>query len=80
MEQMEAIRVVFCDDRSSSHLISLWEDCDILLFITAALKPLKVMTDALSGESCVTISVVKPIFINELKEEEGDTELRWILN
>ena len=36
------------------------------------------MTDALSGESCVTISAVKPILnhiINELKEEEGDTEM-----
>ena len=78
MEQMEAIRVVLCDDRSSSHLIPSWQDYDILLSITAALKPLKVMTDALSGESCVTISAVKPILnhiINELKEEEGDTEM-----
>ena len=35
------------------------------------------MTDALSGGSCVTISAVKPMLnhiINELKEEEGDTE------
>ena len=78
MEQMEAIRVVLCDDRSSSHLIPSWQDCDILLSITAALKPLKVMTDALSGESCVTISAVKPLLnhiINELKEEEGETEM-----
>ena len=51
MEQMEAIRVVLCYDRSSSHLIPSWQDCDILLSITAALKPLKVMTDALSGET-----------------------------
>ena len=36
------------------------------------------MTDALSGESCVTISAVKPILnhiINEFKEEEDDTEM-----
>ena len=36
------------------------------------------MTDALSGESCITISAVKPILnhiINELKEEDGDTDM-----
>ena len=78
MEQMEAIRIVLCDDRSSSHLIPLWQDCDILLSISAALKPLKAMTDALLGESCITISAVKPILnhiINELKEEDGDTDM-----
>ena len=36
------------------------------------------MTDALSGESCITISAVKPLLnhiINELKEEDGDTDM-----
>ena len=75
MEQVEAIRVVLCDDRSSSHLIPSWQDCDILLSITAALKTLKVMTDALSGESCVPISAILNHIISKLKEEEGDTEM-----
>ena len=29
LEQMEAIRIVLCDDQSSSHLIPSWQDCDI---------------------------------------------------
>ena len=36
------------------------------------------MTDALSGEACITISAVKPILnhiFNELKEEDGDTDI-----
>ena len=77
-EQMETIRIVLCDDQSSSHLIPSWQDCDILLSITVVLKPLKAMTDALSGESCITISAVKPILnhiINELKEEDGDMDI-----
>ena len=44
----DAIRVVLCDDQSSSNLIPSWQDCDLLLSITAALKPLKVMTDVLN--------------------------------
>lgn len=43
LEQMEAIRIVLCDDRNSSHLIPSWQDCDILQSIAAALKPLKLM-------------------------------------
>ena len=68
MEQMKAIKVVLCDDQSSSHLIPSWQDRDILLSIIAALKPLKVMTDALLGESCITISAVKPI-LNHITHE-----------
>jgi len=36
------------------------------------------MTDALSGESCVTISAVKPIvshISDKLEEEDGDTDM-----
>jgi len=61
LEQLEAIRMMLCDDRSSSHLIPSWQDCDALESIAVALKPLKVMTDALSGEHCVTISAVIPL-------------------
>ena len=50
VEQMEAVRVVLASDRRSSHLIPSWQDCDVLDSITGALKSLKEMTDALSGE------------------------------
>ena len=76
--QIEAIRIVLCDDRSSSHLIPSWQDCDILISVTSALKPLKIMTDALSGENCITISAVKPILNHistELEEADGDTDM-----
>ena len=48
---MEAVRVVLASDRKTSHLIPTWQDCDVLESISAALRPLKEMTDALSGES-----------------------------
>jgi len=46
--------------------------------IAAALKPLKVMTDALSIESCVAISAVKPILnhvTDKLEAEDVDTNM-----
>ena len=49
IEQMEAIRIVL-GDRNSSHLIPIWQDCDVLQLVAAVLKPLKSMTDALTGE------------------------------
>ena len=79
LEQMEAIRIVLGGNRNLSHLISTWQDHDVLDSVGAALKPLKVMTDALYGEKCITISAVKPLLnhlINEvLGEKEEDTEL-----
>ena len=47
--------------------------------LAAALKPLKYITDALSGESCVTISALKAL-LNHLLEEllvaaDDDTDL-----
>ena len=69
LEQMEAIRIVLGGDRNSSHLIPTWQDRDVLDSVAAALKPLKVMTDALSGEKCITISAVKPL-LNHLINEE----------
>ena len=46
--------------------------------ITAALKPLKAMTDALSGEQCVTISAVIPLLshiYSRIEHEVDDTEM-----
>ena len=50
MEQIEAIRIVLGADRHTSHLVPSWQDCDVMSSIMKALKPLKEMTDALSGE------------------------------
>ena len=68
LEQVDAVRSVLSEDRTCAHLVPTWQDHDILHSIAAALKPLKCMTDALSGESCVTISAVKPI-LNHLPEK-----------
>ena len=79
LEQVDAVRSVLSEDRTSAHLVPTWQDHDILHSIAAALKPLKCMTDALSGESCVTISAVKPL-LNHLLEkvlvaDDDDTDL-----
>ena len=79
IEQMEAIRVVLASDRKTSHLIPSWQDCDVLDSLSAALKPLKEMTDALSGEKCVTVSAIKPLLSHltsvVLVDKQGDTGL-----
>ena len=79
LEQIEAIRIVLGVDRSSSHLIPTWQDCDVLQAVATTLKPLEEMTDALSAEKCPTISAVKPL-LNHLSTEvlvdkENDVEL-----
>ena len=56
VEQQEAIRLVLATDRRSSHLISTWQDFDVMDSILAALAPLRDMTDLLSGESYYNIS------------------------
>ena len=70
---------MLASDRTASHLIPSWQDCDVLDSISAALKPLKEMTDALSGGKCVTVSAVKPLLSyltsEVLVDKEGDTEL-----
>ena len=79
IEQMETIRVVLASDRKTSHLIPSWQDCDVLDSLSAALKPLKEMTDALSGERCVTVSAIKPLLSHltseVLVDKQGDTRL-----
>ena len=79
LEQVDAVRSVLSDDTGSSHLTPTWQDHDILESVTATLKPLKCMRDALVGENCVTVSAVKPL-LNHLLEkvlvaEDDDTDL-----
>ena len=76
---MEAVKVVLASEGKTSHLIPTWQDCDVLDSISAALKPLKEMTDALSGEKCVTVFAVKHLLnyitTDILVEKEGNSEL-----
>ena len=61
LEQMDAVRSVLSEDRASPYLAPTWKDRGVLQSIATALKPLTCMTDALSSESCVIVSVVKPL-------------------
>ena len=79
LEQVDAVRSVLSEVRTSAHLVPTWQDHDILQSIAAALKPLKYMADALSVESCIIISAVKPL-LNYLLEkvlvpDDDDTDL-----
>ena len=51
-----------------SHLIPRWQDSDVLDSVLAVLQPLQQLTDLLSGEKYVTVSVVKPL-LNHLYTE-----------
>ena len=79
MEQIEAIRIVLGADLHTSHLVPSWQDCDVMLSIMKALKPLKEMIDALSGEQSVTVSAVLPLLqhitSNLLMPTDDDTNL-----
>ena len=57
-EQQEAVRIVLAGDRKVSHLILTWQDVDVIDSVLAVLRPLQQLTDLLSGEKYVTVSVV----------------------
>ena len=61
LEQKDAIRIVLSRERSTSHLSLTWQDIDLLTSISKFASPLEDLTDTLSGEAHVTISVVKPL-------------------
>ncbi len=61
LEQQRAISDVLSADRESRHLVSSWQDLEVLESINQALQPLQEFTDALSGESYVSVSYVKPV-------------------
>jgi len=79
LEQKEAIRVVLSGDCTTSHLAITWQDIDLLTSIESFLSPLEDLTDTLSGESHVTISIVKPLLehlcTDLLLTTDEDTEL-----
>ncbi|XP_057182627.1 zinc finger BED domain-containing protein 4-like isoform X1 [Triplophysa rosa] len=78
LEQQPAISDVLSADRKSRHLVPSWQDLDVLESINQALQPLQEFTDALSGESYVSVSYVKSVLhlmntsILAAKEEESD--------
>ncbi|KAL6455283.1 hypothetical protein MHYP_G00362780 [Metynnis hypsauchen] len=79
LEQKRAITEVLSKDKKTRSLVPTWQDVDILESIDAALSPLLEFTDALSGESNVSVSFLKPVMhlfnTSILKEAEDDTEL-----
>ncbi|XP_030016881.1 zinc finger BED domain-containing protein 1-like [Sphaeramia orbicularis] len=79
LEQEKAIGQILGADKKTRHLVPTWQDIDILESVNKAIKPLHDFTDALSGETYVSVSFIKPtlhLFNNSLlKSEEDDTEL-----
>lgn len=78
LEQQRAISDVLSANRKSRHLVPSWQDLDVLESINQALQPLQEFTDALSGESYVSVSYVKPVLhlmntsVLVAKEEDSD--------
>lgn len=79
LEQKRAITEVLSKDKTTRSLVPTWQDVDVLESIDAALSSLLEFTDALSGESYVSVSFLKPVMhlfnTSILKEAEDDTEL-----
>lgn len=79
LEQEKAITQVLAAERSTRHLVLKWQDVDVLDAVSKALGPLLDFTDALSSESYVTVSCLKPIlhlFSSKLlQEKDEDSDL-----
>ena len=78
LEQEKAIRRVLSEDCKAAHLVLTWQDIDVLTSLHKALEPFADFTDALSGDSYVTISSIKPTlsFINDATmAADDDTSL-----
>ena len=54
MEQLDAIQIVFSQDRKVSHLVPTWQDFDVLESVLEAVKSFADLTDLLSGEKRVS--------------------------
>ncbi|MBN3296944.1 ZBED1 protein, partial [Amia calva] len=81
LEQQRAISDILLADRKSRHLVPSWQDLDVLESINQALQPLQEFTDALSVESFVSVSYVKPVLhlmntsVLAAKEEDSEQSL-----
>ncbi|XP_022073035.2 E3 SUMO-protein ligase ZBED1-like [Acanthochromis polyacanthus] len=79
LEQEKAITRVLGADKKTRHLVPTWQDLEVLEATNKAVKPLQDFTDALSGESYVSVSCIKPVLhlfkTKLLLPEEEDLEL-----
>ncbi|XP_060758694.1 E3 SUMO-protein ligase ZBED1-like [Neoarius graeffei] len=79
LEQEKAITRILAGDKKTRHLIPTWQDLEVLEAINKAIQPLQEFTDALSGESYVSVSCIKPVLhlfrTNLLQAQEGDLPL-----
>jgi Holliday junction resolvase len=79
VEQQQALRIVLANDRKVSHVFPSWQDLDVLDLVLAVLRPFKQLTDLLSGNKYVPVSIVKPllnyIYTNNLAAKPNDTSL-----
>ncbi|XP_065906823.1 uncharacterized protein [Dysidea avara] len=79
LEQKEPIRLVLSSDRTTSHLVPIWQDLDVLESINSAVSPLSGLTGILSGEQYASVSTVIPmLYLLEtdlLKEGAEETVL-----
>ena len=79
VEQQQSICAVLAGDRKNWHRMLPANEFSFLEAIVEVLKPLSVLTDALSGEDHMTISAVCPLLHhlleNVLKMESGSNGL-----
>ncbi|XP_060793315.1 zinc finger BED domain-containing protein 4-like isoform X2 [Neoarius graeffei] len=79
LEQEKAITRILAGDKKTRHLIPTWQDLEVLEAINKAIQPLQEFTDALSGESYVSVSCIKPVLhlfrTNLLQAQEGGLPL-----
>ena len=79
LDQEAAISRVLAAEKKCLHLVPTLQTLSVLKSINTAVKPLQEFTDALSGESYVTVSFIKPTLgmfrSSLLKAKEGDTDL-----
>lgn len=74
LEQEKAITRVLGADKKKRHLVPTWQDLEVLEATNKAVKPLQDFTDALSGESYVSVSCIKPVlqlFLNKSPPARG---------
>lgn len=60
-EQDKALSHVLHEYKKNRHLISTWQDLDVLESMNKALSPSMKFTDAISGERYVSVSYLKPV-------------------
>ena len=68
LEQQQATSAVLANDRKNWHHMPTDQEVSVLETVVSVLSPLSILTDALSGEKHLTISVVHPLLRHILDE------------